>query len=58
LKFGTQMHSGNTSKTAKKNLERGRFTGRVTLRTFGIPYDVYPKPGSEVHSGNISKTRK
>jgi len=52
------MHSGNTSKTAKKNLERGRFTGRVTLRTFGIPYDVYPKPGSEVHSGNISKTRK
>ena len=30
LKFGTQMHGGNISKTHKENLEKGRGLGHVT----------------------------
>jgi len=33
-----------SQKPAKKNLEKGRGIGPVTLRIFGIPSDVSPKP--------------
>jgi len=65
LKFGTQMHNGNISKTANKNLEKGRGLGHVTPINFGVHPDVSKagrsrdvKFGTQMHSGDISKTRK
>ena len=43
LKFGTQTQSGNMSKTAKKNLEKGRRLGHVTPINFGVHLNVSRK---------------
>ena len=43
FKFGAQMQSGNVSKIAKKNSEKGRGLGHVTPRDFGVPPNVYSK---------------
>jgi len=43
MKFGTHMHSGNTSKTAKKNPEKRRGLGHVTPINFGVHPNVSPK---------------
>jgi len=43
LKFGTQIHSDNISKTRKENLEKGRGLGHVTLIYFGVHSNISPK---------------
>jgi len=40
LKFATQTHSGNTSKTRKENLEKRRGLGHVTPINFGVHPNV------------------
>jgi len=32
-----------SQKSAKKNVEKGRGIGHVTLRIFGVPSDISPK---------------
>jgi len=45
FKFGTQMQSGNISKTHKEEkLEKGRGLSHVTLINFGVPPNLSPKP--------------
>ena len=43
MKFGTQMRSGNTSKTREENIEKGRGLGHVTLINFGVHPNLSPK---------------
>jgi len=58
VKFGTQMHSCNVSKTcnAKKNLEKGAWPrSRDPINLASRPRDL--KFGTQMHSCNVSKTR-
>jgi len=43
LKFGTQTHRDNISKTGEEKFRKGRGLGRVTLKNFGIPQKISPK---------------
>ena len=43
MKFGTQMLSGNISKTREENLEKGRGLCHVTPINFGIHPNLSPK---------------
>jgi len=43
LKFGTQVHSGNISKTHKEKPEMARSLGHVTPEIFGVHPNVSPK---------------
>ena len=63
MKFGTQMHSGNVSKTAKRNLEKGRGLGHLTpiFLAYTLSYlqrDKDLKFGTQMQGGNASKTAK
>jgi len=53
LKFGTQVHRGNISKTHKENPERGRGLGHVTSINFGVHPNVPPK-GVELETWNLA----
>ena len=52
FKFGTQMQSGNISKTAKKNPEKDRGLGHVTPINFGVHPNLSPKQ-DELDSWNL-----
>jgi len=43
LKFGTQVHRAICQKSAKKNLEKRRGLGHVTLINFGVPPNISTK---------------
>ena len=43
LKFGTQMQMAISQKPAKKNSEKGRSLGHVTLIIFGVPPNISTK---------------
>jgi len=43
LKFGTQMHSGNTSKTRKEKSRKGAWPRSRDPINFGVHPNVYPK---------------
>ena len=43
LKFGTQTHSGNTSKTRKEKSRKGAWPRSRELINFGVNPNVSPK---------------
>ena len=43
MKFGTQVHRAISEKSAKKNAEKGRGLGHVTLIIFGEPRNISTK---------------
>ena len=63
MKFGTHVHRGNISKTAKKNPEKGRGLGHVTIINFGVHPNVSPKrveveTSNLVHKCRVAKSQK
>jgi len=66
LKFGTQLHCGNISKTPQRKSRKGAWPTSRDPINFGVHPNVSTKRvelrdlkfGTQMHSGNVSKNAK